>query len=175
MSVEGPKTFRCLIIDDEPSLRKTLRLTLESMGHRVTEAATGSGQVLTGKAGNKNTDGLSIRSSLGTTGSANVTVNQGLASRLNAVLSKYLDATTGRLATITKGYQASIDDFSKSIDKQNDLFGVYLIEDIDSGFVEGDPTAPPDTGQVHTSGNWIFEMVAEALGNPLPKVKYPDR
>jgi NtrC-family two-component system response regulator AlgB len=30
-----------LIIDDEPSLRKTLRLTLESMGHRVTEAATG--------------------------------------------------------------------------------------------------------------------------------------
>ena len=86
-----------------------------------TEAATGSGQVLTGKAGNKNTDGLSIRSSLGTTGSANVTVNQGLASRLNAVLSKYLDATTGRLATITKGYQASIDDFSKSIDKQNDL------------------------------------------------------
>ncbi|MBX7105282.1 MAG: sigma-54 dependent transcriptional regulator [Gemmataceae bacterium] len=30
-----------LIIDDEPSLRKTLRLTLESMGHHVTEAATG--------------------------------------------------------------------------------------------------------------------------------------
>lgn len=65
--------------------------------------------------------------------------------------------------------------FRPWIDKQNDLFGVYLIEDIDSGFVEGDPTAPPDTGQVHTSGNWIFEMVAEALGNPLPKEKYPDR
>ncbi len=31
-----------LVIDDEPSLRKTLRLTLESLGHRVTEADTGA-------------------------------------------------------------------------------------------------------------------------------------
>src|SRR6516225_951246 len=34
-----------LLIDDEVSLRRTLRLTLESMGHRVTEAASG-GQAL---------------------------------------------------------------------------------------------------------------------------------
>lgn len=32
-----------LIVDDEPSLRRTLRLTLESMGHRVTDAPTGQG------------------------------------------------------------------------------------------------------------------------------------
>src|SRR5438309_2182133 len=30
-----------LLIDDEASLRRTLRLTLESMGHRVSEAASG--------------------------------------------------------------------------------------------------------------------------------------
>jgi NtrC-family two-component system response regulator AlgB len=31
-----------LLIDDEPSLRRTLRTTLESMGHQVAEAASGS-------------------------------------------------------------------------------------------------------------------------------------
>ena len=30
-----------LVVDDEPSLRRTLRLTLESMGHRVADAAAG--------------------------------------------------------------------------------------------------------------------------------------
>lgn len=66
--------------------------------------------------------------------------------------------------------------FRPWLDKENDLFGVYLIQDIDSGYVEGDPTAPTsDDGKVHTSGNWIFEMVAEALGGSLPEDKYPDR
>ncbi len=34
--------FDLLVIDDEPSLRRTLRITLESMGHRVAEAANGA-------------------------------------------------------------------------------------------------------------------------------------
>lgn len=66
--------------------------------------------------------------------------------------------------------------FRPWLDKENDLFGVYLIQDIDSGYVEGDPSAASsDGGKVHTSGNWIFEMVAEALGGSLPKEKYPHR
>ena len=66
--------------------------------------------------------------------------------------------------------------FRPWLDKENDLFGVYLIQDIDSGYVEGDPNAATDDGgTVHTSGNWIFEWVAEALGGSLPKDKYPDR
>src|SRR5262245_58652216 len=36
----GP--FNLLVIDDEPSLRRTLRTALESMGHKVAEAATGA-------------------------------------------------------------------------------------------------------------------------------------
>jgi len=38
--------FNLLVIDDETSLRRTLRIALESMGHRVTEAAN-SAQALT--------------------------------------------------------------------------------------------------------------------------------
>lgn len=86
-----------------------------------TEAATGSGQTLSGNAGNANTDGLRVNATLSAPGSANVTVTQGLASRLNSVLNKYLDATNGRLKTVTTGYQKTIDDLGKSIDKQNDL------------------------------------------------------
>jgi NtrC-family two-component system response regulator AlgB len=36
-----PDPFNLLVIDDEVSLRRTLRTALESMGHRVSEAATG--------------------------------------------------------------------------------------------------------------------------------------
>ena len=66
--------------------------------------------------------------------------------------------------------------FRPWIDKQNDLFGVYLVKDDGSAAVDGNPTPDADdTNQVYVSGNWIFELVAEALGNPLPRNKYPDR
>lgn len=66
--------------------------------------------------------------------------------------------------------------FRPWIDRVNDLFGVYLIDDRGEGYVEGDPDAAADTGEkVHTSGLWIFEWVAEALGGSLPDVAYPHR
>jgi NtrC-family two-component system response regulator AlgB len=37
-----PDLFNLLVIDDEASLRRTLRTALESMGHRVTEASDGA-------------------------------------------------------------------------------------------------------------------------------------
>lgn len=86
-----------------------------------TEAATGSGQVLSGNAGNRNTDGLQVRVTLPGAGSANVTVTQGLAGRLNQVLGKYLDASTGRLKAINDGYQKTYDDLDKTIARQNDV------------------------------------------------------
>jgi flagellar hook-associated protein 2 len=86
-----------------------------------TEAATGSGQALSGNAGNANTDGLLVRSTLGAPGTASLTVTQGLAGRLNQVLSKYLDTSNGRFKTINDGYQKSIDDIESTISKQNDL------------------------------------------------------
>jgi len=64
--------------------------------------------------------------------------------------------------------------FRPWIDKQNDIVGVYMINDHGGGYVDGDPRAPADDGgKVHTSGNWVFEDVAEALGGSLPKDKTP--
>ena len=34
-----------LIVDDEPNIRRTLRIALEAMGHTVVEAATGTAAV----------------------------------------------------------------------------------------------------------------------------------
>lgn len=86
----------------------------------VTEAATGSGQTLTGKAGNANTDGLQVKATGSAPGTANVSVTQGLAGRLNEVLGKYLDPLNGRIATVTKTLQSSFDGIDKTITKQND-------------------------------------------------------
>ena len=64
--------------------------------------------------------------------------------------------------------------YRQRIDTKNGVFGVYLVEDRGSGFVEGDPDAATGTGsKVHTSGNWVFEWTATALGGSLPTVKYP--
>jgi flagellar hook-associated protein 2 len=86
-----------------------------------TEAATGSGQVLTGSASNKNTAGLQVRSTLAAAGTADLTVTQGLAARLSAVLTKYLDTGNGRLAGLDKQFTAQADDIDAAIDKQNEL------------------------------------------------------
>lgn len=86
-----------------------------------TETATGSGQVLTGAAGNKNTEGLQVRSGLAAAGSADLTVTQGLAARLNQVLSKYLDTGNGRLSVLDKQFEAQVDAVDEQIARQNAL------------------------------------------------------
>jgi flagellar hook-associated protein 2 len=87
----------------------------------VTETATGSGQVLTGATGNKNTSGLQVRSGLAAAGTADLTVTQGLAARLNQVLTKYLDTGNGRLVALDKQFKAQTDDIDVAITKQNTL------------------------------------------------------
>ncbi|MDB5307470.1 MAG: fliD [Gemmataceae bacterium] len=86
-----------------------------------TELAAGTGQVLAGAIGNANTDGLQVRSTLSAPGTAGLTVSQGLASRLNQVLNKYLDPTNGRLKAINDGYLQQTKDITTTITKQNAL------------------------------------------------------
>lgn len=82
------------------------------------EAATGVGQVLTGNAGNANTDGLQVRATLGAAGTANLTVTQGLASRLGAVFTKYLDPVNGRFKTIDNEFQQNTRDIDATVARQ---------------------------------------------------------
>ncbi len=87
----------------------------------TTESANGSGQTLFGISGNVNTAGMQVKSTLTAAGAANLTVTQGLASRLNQVLKKYLDPTNGRFKTLDSGYQLSVDDIEKTITRQNSV------------------------------------------------------
>jgi flagellar hook-associated protein 2 len=86
----------------------------------VTEAATGSRQVLTGASGNPNTDGLQVRVTSSTPTTAEVTVTQGIASRVQVVLNKYLDSNNGRLKMIDDAFQKQYDAIDKSISRQNE-------------------------------------------------------
>lgn len=86
-----------------------------------TEAATGSGQTLTGKSGNANTDGLLVRATGSDPTTAAVTVTQGLAGKLNAALGKFLDATGGKLKAINDGYTKQFDELNAQITKQNTM------------------------------------------------------
>jgi flagellar hook-associated protein 2 len=87
----------------------------------LTEAATGSGQTLTGAADNANTSGLQVRATLGTAGTADLTVTQGFAARLNNVLTKYLDTTDGRLVGLEKSFKTEIEGIDETIAEQNEL------------------------------------------------------
>ena len=76
--------------------------------------------MLTGSLGNANSDGLQVRATADTATTAELTVTQGLAARVNGVIGKYLDATNGRLKTIGDAFQKQVDDIDKAIARQND-------------------------------------------------------
>lgn len=90
------------------------------------EAATGFGQTLSGNSGNAHTDGLQVRVTLsadqiGAGVTSDLTVSQGLASRLSQVLNRYLDPVSGRFKTIDTGFQQQAKDIDQTITRQNDL------------------------------------------------------
>lgn len=86
-----------------------------------TEAAEGIGQVLSGSSKNAHTDGLQVLVTAPAATTANLDVTQGVASRLNAVLNKYLDPVNGRFKSIDNEYDASTADIDKTIARQNAL------------------------------------------------------
>ena len=87
----------------------------------VIESATGFGQILSGASGNANTDGLQVRVTLTTPGTADLAVTQGVASRLSGVLNRYLDPATGRLKSVNDAFQKQVESFARTITKQNEM------------------------------------------------------
>ncbi len=94
----------------------------------MTETATGSGQILSGASGNANTVGLQVTSTLSAPGSANLTVTQGLASRLGAVLNKYLDPVNGRFKAINDAFTERSSAIDKTVAKQSALLESKMAE-----------------------------------------------
>jgi flagellar hook-associated protein 2 len=86
----------------------------------VVESASGIGQILSGNSGNANTDGLQVRVTAAAATSADLTVTQGIAGRLNEVLNKFLDPVNGRFKTIDNRFKAEFDDVEKVVTRQND-------------------------------------------------------
>lgn len=95
----------------------------------VTETATGSGRILSGRSGNANTDGLQLNVTLAegqlnadpNVAEAQLTITRGLATELDNTITRFVDGATGRFLTADKGYQRAIDDIKEAITRQNEF------------------------------------------------------
>nr|CAA9291126.1 hypothetical protein AVDCRST_MAG63-4360 [uncultured Armatimonadetes bacterium] len=102
------------------------RVGVDVAGRIGGEEATGSGQTLTGKAGNARTDGLSViitGTELGGVGT--VTVSRGVASRTVSLLSSLTDFTDGIVPGLSKSVQEQIDEIGTAITNMNDRLNAY--------------------------------------------------
>lgn len=85
------------------------------------EAATGSGQYLTGNSGNANTDGLQLLIAGGALGSRGTLVyTKGAATVVKQSLDTALDFVNGFLTAETQGVQTQIDDIDERIKSLNE-------------------------------------------------------
>ncbi|HRJ27205.1 MAG TPA: flagellar filament capping protein FliD [Fimbriimonadaceae bacterium] len=81
------------------------------------EAATGSGQLLTGNSGNENTEGLQIMYTGSATGNlGTVRYTSALASRTGNLLDSFTDTVNGLTSATSTGIKSQIDQLSSSIE-----------------------------------------------------------
>jgi flagellar hook-associated protein 2 len=89
-----------------------------------TELASGSGQVLIGSGDNAFTSGMQVKVGLtadllnGNGNEAELTVTQGLASRLGKVLDRFTDPVDGRFKSIDDRFKKSVETIEKTITKE---------------------------------------------------------
>lgn len=121
------------------------------------ELATGSGQILTGKEGNKTTDGLKIRVTLGErellSGSeGSITLAKGVAAKMNDLIDGLTASGTGLVDRRIKGYESQLKTIEDRIDdleerlttrRESLLTKFYAMEELlaslnaDSTYLEG--------------------------------------
>jgi flagellar hook-associated protein 2 len=94
------------------------------------EEAVGAGLILTGKAGNTNTDGLQVKYTGSTTGViGNVTYAAGISDLMTGIVAQLTDSANGFLTNNDKGIQDQIDGIAKQIsfkEEQLDAFRAIL-------------------------------------------------
>ena len=104
----------------------TLTAGVDVQGTINGEAATGSGQTLTGKAGNAATEGLKLLITSTTTGAlGNITLAHGVADNINNAVKQITDPTNGDVVGAENGLNAQITDAQNQINKLNDTVTQY--------------------------------------------------
>ncbi|HSH71174.1 MAG TPA: flagellar filament capping protein FliD, partial [Deferrisomatales bacterium] len=84
------------------------------------EAATGTGQILKGNAGNANTDGLQVLVQLDAPGTATLTVTKGVFSRFDEYLTDLTDPFTGAAGLREKTLNTSIGNLRARIEEMSE-------------------------------------------------------
>lgn len=86
----------------------------------VSESATGSGQILTGKSGNAHTAGLVVSASLTpaqitSTPEGSVTITQGIGAQIGNSLNQMLDPVSGQLTAVQQSLQTQASNIGQSV------------------------------------------------------------
>ena len=85
------------------------------------EAATGSGQFLTGNAGDSTTEGLQIQYTGSATGNVGtISYSRGMGSQLTDLISSFTDTTNGLFTAADASLQTQIDGIDKDISTATD-------------------------------------------------------
>lgn len=131
------------------------------------EKADGKGQTLTGKSGNKTTDGLVLKVSFGTFDvksgqDGTVSVTKGVASRLSAALDSITKSTDGFIDRRISSYQVQINGIKERI-ADFDAFLALRKEDLTKKFTAMEAAL----GQLNAQSNWLTNAVAGLNANYL--------
>lgn len=134
-----------------------------------TEAATGSGQFLTGNTGNANTEGLTVRSLLTPAqivggAAATLTLTRGIASQMGLTLRRMLDPVTGRLKSIEDSFKQDAEDIQKQIDEQNKLVAAKR-----QSLVEQFVSLETTVSQLQTASNFLGTQLLSINNNQTQK------
>ncbi len=119
------------------------------------EAATGTGQDLTGNSGNANTDGLRLRVTATTTGEhGTVVLTRGIGETLDNMLD-FLTGSTGSVTSATDTLNKQIDDLKKEIQSKTDRITAYE-EKLRLQFIE----LETNMGRLQNQGSYLATQFA---------------
>ncbi|MEW5701233.1 MAG: flagellar filament capping protein FliD [Candidatus Zixiibacteriota bacterium] len=129
------------------------------------EAATGSGQILTGNAGNATTAGLRLEVRLtpsqvtgGT--SAVITFVRGFASRIDRIADSLSRASDGSISRYTQGIQNQIDDLKAQITSQEERLAIRQEK-----LYERFTALEQALSQFQTQGDFLSQQLAQISAN----------
>ncbi len=129
------------------------------------ETATGSGQYLTGKSGNKTTDGLKLKVTVGKTqvspeSEGSVTVTQGVAARISKVVDSLSKTGNGLLDLRIQSYQKQIDQLKNRVTEFDALLAKRR-ETLSQKFIAMETAV----GSLQSTASWLTSQISSLNGN----------
>ncbi len=163
----GANSFVSVLLGSSDTLESTLGLKngtavsgQDVAGTINGEEAKGSGQILSGKDGNKTTEGLKLRITLDASGlidgsEGTISLTKGVASRLRDTLFRITDTVNGSLSSRVKGLDAQVQDIKEQIARIDERLALRR-----KRLVEQFRAMEQALGQLNAQGSFLASSLA---------------